>query len=368
MVESIMLDLLRHALWGTQFNTALYDGADATVWHGVLDLAVKQTVAGNVSDAMMQLPENLSPPREIKMKLLMLLNNIEVHAERIETVSAEVAAKYRDAGLNFFLLKGMASGAAYPVPKHRTQGDIDLYFPARGCETAQAILFGDDMSGVSGDNRHYHEKYKGILVENHCEIGHFEYPFYEGLEKELESLLVSKDPVMISVGSEQMQSPCPDFNTIFMLEHAAFHLPDAGLGLRHLCDWARQLWFYHDQIDKSYVNSVFEKYELDKIANAFVLVCIDKLGMPEEVCPFHVKRDKKSLRDYNYVYKVIMDGGNFGRYFDLLHSTQRHLQLNKWLKKVVSLLVFMRARRKYSLVNHNLYRQVLSSKIHRFFA
>lgn len=366
--ESILADLLRHALWKADLDLSLYEDITPKVWHEVLDMAVRQTVAGNVCDAMMQLPERFAIPREVKMKLLVLLNGIEVHAEKVEKVSAEVALKYREAGLKFFLLKGMASGIAYPVPEHRTQGDIDLYFPDGGCDEAQRILFGEDTGKKSGDARHYHEKYKGVLVENHCEIGHFEFLFYKGLEQELESLLLTKEPVMIGLGAEYMPSPCPDFNAVFMLEHAAFHLPDAGLGLRHLCDWARQLWFYRDSIDAAYVNGVIEKYALGQIANAFALVCINDIGMPEEVCPFPVKRDKRSLSDYRYVYKVIISGGNFGRHFDLLHSTQRHLKLNKWLRKIVSLIVFMRAGRKYRLVNPSLYRRALLSKLRKVFA
>lgn len=358
---------MRHALWNAEFDFSLYADADTDVWQHVISMAVKQTVAGNVADAVMQLPEEYMPPRAVKMRLLMLLNNIEVHAEKVEKVSVEVAAKYRDAGLRFFLLKGMASGAAYPVPEHRIQGDIDLYIADDGCDKAQTVLFGDRAEEASGDDRHYHETYKGVLVENHCEIGHFEFPFYKGLENELRSLLSERESVMIKVGGEEMPSPCPDFNVVFMLEHAAFHLPDAGLGLRHLCDWACQLWFYQDSIDAGYVNSVIEKYAFGRIANAFALVCINDIGMPEEVCPFTVKRDKKALDDYRYVYKIVMNGGNFGRHFDLLHSTQRHLKLNKWLKKGVSFVVFLRAGRKYRLVSRQLYRQTFYRKVRGIF-
>ncbi len=364
--ERMFFDLLREAMWGCGVRPELYEGAGAAEWQIVLDTAVRQTVTGHIFDALSALPAGMMPPRDVRMKLLIHTDNIERFSARAAKVTAEVAAMYAREGLDCVLLKGLAAAAAYPVPEHRIQGDVDFYFPAGECERAQKLLFGGRTDNMSHDERHYHETYRGILVENHSELTHFPGDRYAGLERDLNAML--KERMTLEIDGMSVATPSPEFNVLFMLEHAAFHLPDVGLGLRHLCDWARQLWFYRDKIDRDRVAGVIRRYGFGRVANAFGLICVQRLGMPEELFPGELSRSRRARRDADYVLRVIMDGGNFGRHFGIMKSSQRHWKLARWPKKVVSLLVFLRNRRKYRIVGDGLFGTIFRENLKRTFS
>lgn len=220
---------------------------------------------------------------------------------------------------------------------------------------------------MSQDERHYHETYKGILVENHSELTHFPGDRYRELEDDLNAMLREQERIGLEIGGEVVSTPSPEFNVLFMLEHAAFHLPDVGLGLRHLCDWARQLWYYRESIDRDRVAGLIRKYGFGRAANAFGLICVQRLGMPEEVFPGTLDRSRRSRRDAGYVLRVVMDGGNFGRHFGVLRSSQRHWKLSRWPKKAVSLLVFIRNGRKYRIVGQGLFGAMFRENMKRTF-
>ena len=356
--------LLRNALWGVPIEREALAGITEETWKSVHAESLKQTVLGNVFDAVLTLPEDKMPSRDVRMTMLAFVSRMELYNEKAAAVSSDIARLYDDNDIRYFLLKGWAAAAAYPLPEHRMQGDIDFYICGGRSEDAQKLLFGPQADIEADAERHYHGKYKGIEVENHFGLTHSTLPLYSSFQDELYSLMESEEPFVLEMNGYSVRSTGPNFNVLFMLEHATFHLL-AGIGLRHLCDWMRQLYFFRDRLDRSFLREIIYKYKFERIANAFLLICIEHLGMDELLAPIDVKRNRKSRGDAEYVLKLIIRGGNFGHHNDLLHASQSHLHLNKTAKKVVSFFVMLRNYRKYRLISPTYFGDTFRDSIKR---
>lgn len=349
--ERLLAALLQHGLWGAPLETELFHGISEVTWDEIYALAGKQTVSGLAFDGMLGLPDALMPPRPLRMKWLAQLGSIEAHNERIASVLSEITTSLERAQILFFVLKGWAVAAAYPNPSHRWGGDLDLYIPQGRCTEAEYAFAGEHHGFVEHGGRHHEGTFKGISIEPHYGLVHeFRLKRYRCLERELERLLRERPAETIQLEGIPVPVPPPDFHAVFLVEHAAFHLI-GGLGMRHLCDWARYLWYYRERIDRNEVTALLDRYGLRRIANAFALICIDYLGMPAGAVPFQLSAGKRARRDAAYIYREMMEGGNFGRAYAPRRLTGRPV----WLRRAGSLLFILRKRRrKYAIIHPRL--------------
>ncbi len=350
-------------MWGEPVDSGLFNDMDGDGWNALWREAGRQTVAPLVFYPALTLPEDRLPPRELRLRMVASVGRTEEENHHKERVLAQITDIYASGGIDFILLKGFAAAAAYPVPERRTEGDLDFYMPGRG-EAARGheLLFGGEAKLKERQDRHYSDTYKGVAVENHFDLLHCSLPLYVEFERELKTMLGAGNRMELSLGGASIPVPCPDFHILFMFDHAAFHLI-SGLGLRHLCDLARYLWFYRDEIDKGKVAAAVKRYKLSRIVNAFMIICTDRLGMPEDVSPVAIDRSAGALGDAAYVMEQIIAGGNFGHHFDEHDDPRRHYGKGALKRKLVAVKIIMGDRKKYDLINPVLFRKVLSEAL-----
>jgi hypothetical protein len=362
-IYEYLFHLLGNALWGKAVEPDIFKGMDGAGWAALWHEAGRQTVGPLIFYPALSLPEDCLPPRDLRLRMVAGVGRTEEENHHKERVLAEIARIYASGGIDFVLLKGFAAAAAYPVPERRTEGDLDFYMPGPG-EAARGheLLFHKEARLKERQDRHYSDTYKGVVIENHFDLLHSSLPLYGQLEKELTVMLGDGNNMELALGGAAVPVPCPDFHILFMIDHAAFHLI-GGLGLRHLCDIARYLWFYRDRIDREKTAAAVEKYRFSRIVNAFMIICVDRLGMPEEVSPVAIDRSTGAMKDAAYVLEQIIAGGNFGHHFDESHDPQRHYKAGALRRKFLSLKVIMDNRRKYRLINPVLFRKVFSEAL-----
>lgn len=349
--------LLRSALWQRPVDEGRFCDLSDKAWDELLLTARRQTVAGLLFDGIAALPASERPPRAFMLKTVAEVAAIEARNTKIGKALVTAAHTYDLHRIPYFLLKGAAVAAAYIEPLHRTGGDIDFYLTPDDCRKAQAELFGDTQL-VKNELRHFSNELNGVEIENHFRLAHSSLKTYRYFERELLSDEIRLPLLELDVDGYPVKCPSPTFQLLFMLEHMAFHLP-TGLGLRQLCDWARYLYYYSDRIDRTTTARIIGKYGFEHIATIFTIICIDYLGMDPTYAILPVQHDARTARDVAYVMRLIMEGGNFGRHFDTLHSSLKHQHLPSILRKPLTFAVLLRNRRKYELIAPGLWRRTV---------
>jgi hypothetical protein len=350
-VNGLFLHLLSAALWDRPADGLRFKGLDGGVWKKIAALAHKQSVSALVADKVLSLPEESLPSRELRMQLLLQIEQTKTLNRNMVRVLGALQQEYEQAGFPFVLMKGLASGAQYPNPLLRNPGDIDvwLYRPgdyAKSRSWATVLGYKPD----DADHIHYHFLWQGIAIEPHIRITYFNYKKYDrqfaAWEKEMaETAPFARLPLAQllepSQGEQPLQSqPQPQqdqqaqsqpqqlpsaaptvrllpatLNAFFLFHHMFRHFVSLGVGFRQFCDWILFLHHYHGEIDRQEFTERVCSYGLLYPMQVFARVAVEYLDAPEEIFPFPLLpagRHERTERHTRRVAADILKNGNFG--------------------------------------------------------
>jgi hypothetical protein len=311
-VNSLFLYLLSAALWDRPADGLRFKGLDGGVWKKIAVLAHKQSVSALVADKVLSLPEESLPSRELRMQLLLQIEQTKTLNRNMVRVLGALQQEYEQAGFPFVLMKGLASGAQYPNPLLRNPGDIDVWLYRPGdYEKARVWAAGQGYQADDAGHIHYNYAWRGIVIEPHCRISYFDRKKYEkqfvAWEKEVaeqarfgrvpvSQLLREPQPPQPSQPQEQGQPQPPlapavqllpvTMNAFFLFHHMFRHFASLGVGFRQFCDWILFLHHYHGEIDRQEFTERVCSYGLLYPMQVFARVAVEYLDAPEEIFPF----------------------------------------------------------------------------------
>ena len=258
----ILFALLRSAINGT---TPELEPFEASRWWRLFRLLQQNHVATLTSDAVMRLPSELLPPRDVKIPWLAEREKATRWARYQREVQEEIVFIMQQAGIETLVLKGTHTAQYYPQPELREFGDLDLYFYDKHDEADRVAK---EKLGVSIHNEsHHHTKYnyRGITIESHYDFLNTHYPHsnrrYEALLKELVSI---KDVSL--------------FEVLFLLRHMACHFAASRLTLRDLVDWTLTCRALHDKVDWDKANTVVKDFGMEPFVAALNAIAEQRLG------------------------------------------------------------------------------------------
>lgn len=136
-------------------------------WREIKDRTFRQGVGGIVFDVVEKLPAGQRPPKEVVLEWMGMVMRMERMYEHHRQVIARLAAFYAEMGVRMLLLKGYGLSLAWPVPKHRPTGDIDIFLFGKQQEADERL---QARYGVEIDNSHHkHSVFQlgQTMVENH---------------------------------------------------------------------------------------------------------------------------------------------------------------------------------------------------------
>lgn len=221
-------------------------------------------------------------------------------------VVENIQQRWAEAGIRMMLMKGLAMGTYYPVPKHRAPGDIDCYLfndYAKGNVAAKKWADKVDESWY----KHSVIAYSGQTIENHQYFVHTR----EGKNsKKLNQVLCDtlKNEQFGTLPGTGVLLPPPMFNALFLTYHAQAHFLEEGLKLKQLLDWAMFLKRDANKIDWSYFYSICEKYHLRRFAEVATDIAVHYLGVEIEnpgvvtKSPYTEKVIHSTLHDNDFVF------------------------------------------------------------------
>ncbi len=278
--EEMILALLRRSLNGIKLPEQLFSSCSAEDWKKCHEMAVDQGVMAIAWDAVTALPVGLQPPKPLKIKWALAVEDYAGTYRRYCSTVGELSRFYSEHGIATVQLKGVGLSTYYPVPERRQGGDIDIYTYSSdksGMTDREASDLADNLMRDAGIDVEMHSykhsvfHYKGIPVENHKYFSNVEH--YAAAAEAEEILHEYFNPLPVKLmGGEEILVPSPEFNSVFVSLHALQHFT-SGLCLHHLCDWACVL----KKVGQNLPLSVRDSH-LTSAINALTRICRDYLG------------------------------------------------------------------------------------------
>lgn len=258
---------------------------DDVNWEEVFELSIRQEVVNIAYDGLQKILESNSgkilsfdsPKLEaLRYKWIGYGMLAEQKYESYSRVVADLAHLYSKHGFQILLLKGYGLSLYYPIPSHRTTGDIDVSVMKQDKKVENAQIeadkiFQNDLGMIvtkSKRGHHSHFTFHGILVENHYEYSNTYFGSIKA--RKFESILQSlakSDRQEIKLYGQTIYLPSPTFNALFLIWHMSTHFCAARISLRQLCDWKQFLSFEYENVDWSLVNNVLKECGLKQFAD-----------------------------------------------------------------------------------------------------
>lgn len=310
--EKLLLNLIKIAL-GKSTKCTLPNTLE---WNILFDMSMKQCVPSVVLDGLNRLlasepcQDDKGIGKRDKLKWLSMVLNMERQYTIHESIIAELAAFYREAGYQMMLLKGYGLSKYWPIPYHRPTGDIDIYLmhlnsegkeksrPAWEC--ADKLM--TEKFGILVDKSHHHHSvftYKGIMVENHFDfVNVHSHNSNRWIENEFKTLALKGNEEFTFDNGAKLLFPSPLLNCLFIARHNAIHFAAEHLNLRQLLDWALFVEKRHKDIDWNYFWNIAKKMGMEMFVLCMAFIAIRQLAFEKDV--FHIPNEYEDFQKCNH--------------------------------------------------------------------
>ena len=323
---SLLLQLLRSALWGTSFKRT-YSESEL---RQVMELAGQQTVDGLAVAALSS--QHVDADRKLILGYVGKLSKIQRTNMSVSVGLNDFVSRMEQNHIEFLVVKGLTLAVDYPEPLLRVSGDIDF------------VVRGDyaDWRHRVEETLHVELPPKLILKEKTFKRNGV---FYD-LHRELlvfgsrrhscywETLMAEAwdNPYYVETAGVRVPTLPPTLNVVYLFVHLFFHLVREGVSLRQMCDWAVFLHAHHADIDRDQLTQMLIRLDVLKAFRAFGCVMVDCLGLntadfPAVLLPDDARWKSRILND-------MISGGNFGR--------RNHIRCFKRMRKAETLWIAFR--------------------------
>ena len=277
----------------------------------ILKEAQQQTVYTMVFPFLRKIILQSEPESYAKRNEIFLANAMSNTANVME--HSELHSLMCSNGIEYSVLKGLASAYYYPDASLRDMGDVDFLVGEADYEKAKSAVLGIDFNIDHGDEKDsIHIAYKRMprsIWEQHRRIN--------GIPDTATGKLIKKETdriieTSVTITAEGATCRIPDafHHGLIMLLHLIAHMTSEGIGLRHLCDWA----VFAESIENDEFSELFEKklksFGLWRFAQIMTLTSQQYLGISHKEWAQNETIDKEHLEN---VMTDILNGGNFGK-------------------------------------------------------
>ncbi len=309
--EQLYLELLKASLQRQSPQEELFTDLDASLWEQVCALSDRQRTTAMVVDSILSLPEPLQPPRPFRLKLLLQREQIENRNEQLNRVLGEITTQYNGLDCPTLLLKGQGAALNWPLPQHRSPGDIDLFFFRKGdYERVNRWVREQGIRCEQESVKHLGFDWKGVHIENHRVMAAFERPKYnQRYREEEERLITAGNWQKEKIGGSEVLLLPPTFNACYLFIHLFHHFIHAGVSTRQLSDWILLLQQKQQEIDHVEVARLFDRFALSRPASLFAAAAVRYLEISPEVFPIPPAKESPNI---TRIMEDLLLGGHFG--------------------------------------------------------
>ena len=174
---------------------------------------------------------------------------------RLANAHASLSAMLEQAGIGHVLIKGHVSALWYPEPELRQLGDVDFYVDQKDVSRTKALLAREGFTAEKTSHRfHYVFSKDGLRYELHFSVPGIPEGAAGERCREYFRDMIARSAVRHTPFGD-MRLPSAFHHGLILLLHAAHHLTNSGIGLRHLCDWA----VFADTVPPAEFREMYEK-------------------------------------------------------------------------------------------------------------
>ena len=301
--------LLRSALWDTP--VAIEGPID---WNAVMQYAqhhANQALLGGVAS---QMTGDNRPSDALLGEMKLAMRNNLLNQLRLKQILASALELLREHHIEPVLLKGFSLARLYPNPNLRQFGDIDLFVGLGDFHQACTLLRtlpGSYNWGEEVDvGRHYNIEFGNYPMEIHRVSADVVDPKEAATYAVIEHDGLYDHTQHVSFEDLEITIPSKEFMVFYTFFHAWEHFLNSGVGWRQISDVALTLHAYYGQLDLDKLRQWFTGMHLMKPWQAFGLLMVEHLGLPEAEMPFY---DASCRRAAQRLYRNVMEVGNFSR-------------------------------------------------------
>ena len=286
-------------------------------WVTLLEVSVKQSLAGITFAGVERLPKEQWPEKEIVFQWMAITAQIEQQNVKTTEVCLQLVKRVEADGFKTCILKGQSNYAYYSkeLKNKRSCGDIDIWVLPKddSCEhPVKAVLEYLNKTDQIESLCHLHAEIKrvnGVPVEVHFRPSFMNEPRHNcrfmNLFNDFDQCICLKN-----IDGVQLPVLKTEYDIIFQLCHLYRHLIDEGVGLRQVLDYYYLLRDAKDKVRSKmlYVRETLKYLGLQKFAGALMWVLREVFAMPESnmICGV-------SEKDGKFLLEEIMLAGNFGQ-------------------------------------------------------
>lgn len=315
-LQNVFFQLLRLGLWGTG-KLVVSRALSHEEWATIYQYARNHSVEGVLYDSFSLLTEDELPPRMLRMKWTVRVDEIERHNNEMRRVVAAQFANFVHRDIKPVLLKGLGVANYYPIPSHRISGDIDWYFEKDGYDKALIFLRNNGITVNSPMKFCLDYQWQGIQIEHHRRLFDVRSLFKTSYLKVLEQAYHDKQQSIL-IGNESVTILAPELQILQVNVHILKHLLGFGIGMRQISDAAVLYRAYRDIIDADQLRDIYKKAGILKWIHVLHGILVKYLGLPKEDLPFPYP-DKLEV---DWMMKEIWYSGNFG-YYDHRYADEK---------------------------------------------
>lgn len=321
-----LLQLLRAALWGEKPCECLFTSLSPEYWRQIYDLSRMHTVGALACQGLTCLPDDCLPDDALLARWMAEMSVTECRSRRMNEALAALTDLLARRGLRPWVLKGQSLARLYSTPLLRECGDIDLYFPLPGQNSAALRVLREMGIEVQGmpDGSHTYE-WMGFPVEHHPRMTDLSNPLLYGRVREWEKRYPAQK-VTLGMGHDTaLLVPSPTLLLFLLDAHILKHVLGWGIGLRQLADMAVACRVLHGQVCGEALRGMAATAHVlrwDALLHGVLLQCFH---LPVASLPY-----AGSLHDGRALMNRVWTGGNFGLARREQARTSACMLVRKW--------------------------------------
>lgn len=252
--ERLLFYFLRRGLFGGMSETNIW--AEAGDWDDLFNLSCRQSVSGIVADGIAM--TSMRPSLALWQRWIALLLHTEMMNEEMACQGERLLSMLAAGGIEASIFKGTSVARWYPMPTHRSYGDIDIVVH-EGWERLASLLRQKCIPYYEEDNAIVTERAGDVAtlssfhdrryrVEFHCS---YEFIYNPLMNVRLRQIVAGTSAWWNRrFGRSGSPHEVPEFYLACVILHLRRHALSYGTGLKQVCDVAVMIRYVDVDMEK----------------------------------------------------------------------------------------------------------------------
>lgn len=207
---------------------------------------------------------------------------------------SELFSLFNKRQLRPILLKGQGFAQLYPIPEHRTSGDIDIFFPYEPqARKADEWAWSAAAAETNGEKSTVAYDYQGIHVEHTRQLAGLTNPL---LNKRLQTITAKEtrccDSCYTTINGTKVECVPHTLNLLLMLVRITRYILNEGISLKQIIDLGMFLRKEGDKVDYVKLQSWQKSLHMQKMALLIGALLVTIFHFSEDELPFISRRGK----------------------------------------------------------------------------